>query len=381
MALTLNDFVGFETGGLEEAIATANSPTLEATIVHTGDYSLKMDASADRYEIRAIRGTDAGDKYILGFWIYIVDKTPAILTSMLQALDASGGCWLARLTSGGVLEVINSLAALIGSTSDIVEGSWMLVEVCWEHSDTGSFDLYINGSSKISVASTDLNVGGSMDSDAAVYRFYGCTEIFYFDDYYAYSGAAGVSDFLGNCEVFRYQANTNSATPDTGDNLDTGVWQNCGKTPDNVDEVSYTNTPRTGAIYTDDAASGLNYRHGPHGDANIDGASNIKGGKWLHRLRRGTGGTTTHYKRYGNDVDGLTDAIVTPNTAYKNFMTISTLATEVPTDQEHFAQGFRVVGAQDIYCQEMWAFILHVPGAPPPAGGFMTTNTKYWGVP
>ncbi len=125
--------------------------------------------------------------------------------------------------------------------------------------------------------------------------------------------------------------------------------------------AEFTDSGDGASIFTDDTASGNNGRHGPHGDANIDGDSNIRGAKWLHRLRRGTGGGATHSKCYGNDADSISSASVSLDTDFANFITLSTAATEAPLSTEHFAQGMHTSGARDIKGEEIWSLLLHVP--------------------
>ena len=56
----------------------------------------------------------------------------------------------------------------------------------------------------------------------------------------------------------------------------------------------------------------------------------------------------------------------TLTTAYVTYSRISEDPVLVPSATEHFAQGFRTDGAQDIDCAEMWAMILHVPSSVQP---------------
>ena len=67
MALTQNNYIGFESGGLEEASATSGSPGISTSsrAVKTGVYFLQMNATTDQYDFDPFENTtDAGNKYI-----------------------------------------------------------------------------------------------------------------------------------------------------------------------------------------------------------------------------------------------------------------------------------------------------------------------------
>lgn len=362
MALALKNFVGFETGGLEEAKAASGNLNLVDSGVRTGDHSLEMPDNTGRYGVDFEGGLT---EFVVGLAVKVTDIVPAGTARLLTVQHGAGDVFYLYMGSDGDLKLYNTAEATFYSAAwDWPDTDWHYVEVYFKmHGTAGAFEVFVDGTPRISESSKDT----LPETDADNVRLMGSNLwVPTYDDIYIGAATAG-ADRLGDCEVFRYQANTNSATPDTGDALNTGVWQNCGQTPGAGGEAVYTGTPLTGAVYTDDTESGKYYRHGPHGDGNIDGT--IEAGKWLHRLKRGNGGGTTHYKRYGNDGDGLTDEAVPELTiSYANLETISTAAAVVPTDQEHFAQGFRVDGGRDLLCEEMWAFILHVPPVgPPPA--------------
>ncbi len=374
MALTLNNFIGFESGGTEEALAVAGTPNVQEFNVRTGDYSLAM-FSADEYDVAIITGGSSdggGGAYILGF-AFRTAGAPGSASVLHEARDDAGALlWSIERQADGDLVARDSVGTQIGSTATdpaTNDGAWYYFEVYWEHADPGQFDLHIAGVSEIT-GTGDLTAGGTITEDAAFYRFTETATLSYnIEDVYCLSGAAGTGDFLGDAEVFRYQNRTNSATPDTGNALDngSGVWQDAGLTPGVEEALAnvpgyVTDAVLSGDIFTDDTASGKHGRHGPHGDTNIDGT--IKGAKYLHQMRRGAGSGTTHRKRYGNSVDAESETAITLTTAYQNFFTMSEAAAVVPLSTEHFSVGFsRSTGGRELYCKEIWAFILHVPSA------------------
>ncbi len=372
-ALTLNNFVGFETNGLDEALSTTGSPALVTSPLRSGDFALQLNASA-RYQAPIITGdsVDSDNDFVMGFGYY-PDGIPGATASILAIIDDAGGIALhLRIRSDGTLEVLDKAASSVGTSSlALSEDIWQYIEIVWQHSVIGTADVYVDGISYISIASANFDAGGAFGTDDAVYELRGVSTgiLAYFDDLYSYTGGTGTGDFLGDAEVFRYQANTNSTTADRGCPtesqavLDQGVWQDLGETPLSSDatEPGYTGGAASGAIDTEDTQSGDNFRHGPHGDeANIDGT--IQGAKWLHRLRRDNGSGTTHRKCYGNSGDGVAEATVTLAVTFANFITISEVASEVPLVTEHFSHGFaKSAGGREIFPEEIWAFILHVP--------------------
>lgn len=371
MALTLHNICGFETGGLEEALATVGAPSVQEAVVRTGDFSLKLAgaAVAARVDFRAkASGTSAQGNMIVAFAFRTNDVTPTADVDFLIAWETSfpDESFRLRLKTNGDVKVVDDSDTEVGTiTSPFTVDTFHFIEIFWQDTGNDLMTINIDGQEKLALTSQSFYPYSRSWADGCEYRFQGGTtegEDIYIDDIYYYHAANPASpEFLGDCEVFRYQADTASATPDVGDDLDTNTWQSIGETPIGVAVVAYTGTPKSGDIYTDDTQVGKHYRHGPHGDGNIDGT--VKGAKWIHVLRRGTGGGTTHYKRYGNDADTISEAVVELTTDYASYFTVSESATEVPLVTEHFAFGMRVDGAKNLYCREIWAMLLHVPSA------------------
>ena len=365
MALTLNNLTGFETGGLEEAQSTVGSPSAQSTVVRTGDYALALD-NGDSYYWNIIgSGTDAGQKRIVSFHVRFSSLAPSIQSTFFLVVDnpVTVAAYDLRLDTNGDLVFTPNSGVATTVTNPFTVNTMHRIDILWEEAASGTFDLWLDGSSKMSLTGQDLLAANPM----ALYNFSDlATGVVYFDDCYSMTGATSTAEFLGSGangqEVFRYQNQTSSVTPDVGNNLDVGLWLNSGQTPLSALSTShYTASNVGGHMFTDDTASGLNGRHGPHGDASITGT--IKGAMWWWRLQRGGGAGTTHSVRYGNDVDTITEETQALTTAFVNYSRISEAATIVPLATEHFAQGFKTGGAQDIECAEMWAMILHVPSA------------------
>lgn len=178
---------------------------------------------------------------------------------LVRFLDDAGD-EVANLThvATGELRLVDAAGTTVVTTSSTpfaADGVFYFVEVRWQHSASGALDVHVDGVSEINETGVDLTDGGGIGADAAVYRLVGSSANQpVFDDLYMYSGGTGTGDFLGDASVFRYQANTNSATPDAGNDLDQGVWQDLGETPVSSDatDPAYTGGVLAGEVYSDD---------------------------------------------------------------------------------------------------------------------------------
>lgn len=377
MALTLNNFIGFETNDLSEALAVSDTPTFVTTPVHSGDFALVLDSGGEKYRIPIILGgtTDSDNDFLLG-WAFRVDALPSQQRVLINAEEDDGApfsMWSLYLETDGDLTLKDTAGSTVVTTTStpIAKDTWYFFEIRWQHSDSGSFDWHVDGVSVISETGVDTSRGGDISADNARYTFVYHQTTGFIDSIYCKSGAAGTGDFLSAVEIFRYQANTNSVSPDNGNDLDAGVWQDLGETPIGSDATppAYTGGTLGGNVHTNDTQSVDNFRPGPKDDDNIDGDSNIKAGKWLHRMKRGNGGGTEQYARYGNSVDTIkTSADLDLPTSFTNTFIISEAADTVPLSTEYFSHGMaKNGGAQDLEAEEIFSFILHVPDAAAPA--------------
>ena len=52
MPVVINNFIGFETGGLEESFAIVGAPVAQTSVVRSGTYALHLPSTSDsEYEI------------------------------------------------------------------------------------------------------------------------------------------------------------------------------------------------------------------------------------------------------------------------------------------------------------------------------------------
>ena len=371
MALTVNNFTGFETQGAEESVAVQNSPAyLTSDPAPGGSVAyLSLDAS-DAYDLPWVADgvTDAGNDYVVGFKIKATDKTANSVPTFLDIVDSAGGSILRlRMSLSGNVVIHDANGSIIQTISDpLSQTDYQLWELYFQHSDPGTVELFIDGVSKGEQTSQDLTDGNSLNS-SAVLRFDTPTDTLsalLFDDAYILSGASSASDRLGGCEIFAYQAGNTGTTPDRqvggtgGTTLDAGTWDKAGETPgaSTATNPEYVNAG-DGAVDCDDITG----RKGPSGQSEIDGDSNIKAIKGIWTMQRSGGGGTDHFGLLGNTGDHVfRSADLDPTQSFANYFFLSE-GTPVPLSTEFCSVGFETTGAQDFECQEMWAMLLHVP--------------------
>lgn len=373
MALKLGNFIGFETGGGEEALAISQTPAWPETQDRgLGSYILSLDGTAGHtYKSSIVENgsTDEGNTYVMGFYFRSGDvSTNQTIVQCRSTADVI--LWEISLTSDGRIQLEyesgpNTNGGLHGLSDDI----WYKIEVAWNNSASGAIDVHIDDSSRFSETGKDMDDGNS----PSYYQFGargGQTNLW--DDLYSFTGGTGTGDFLGEWEIKKYQAAGTGFTQNN-DDVDTGSWANVGETPGNDDNMGiYTGTPKTGTVET----NGSTGNPGPDDDSDVDSGTTIHGAKWLHRFSRGGGGGTTHSKIYGNNVDTLTTDTISVGQNPANFLEISEAATEVPLFDQSFEHGGAVDGAQNLEMLDIWAFLLFTPAAGAPFPPFLMRNLK-----
>ena len=365
MALTLNNFVGFETGGLEEAADTNGSPAIVTTIVRTGSYALDANSN-NAFSVNPFESvSDAGGDQIVAFAVYILDTTPASQVIFFRAVEdntttAGFVAFSLNLETDGDLEI-----QFQGGDPEIIstpftDNTWHYIEILWQVSNSGTFDIFIDGSAAASQFTGKDTIGsGTFD------RYYlsgGGVSDFRFDDIYCMSDATGTSDFLGvKTEVLGGYQNTIEDATDQGSALNNGTWANVGQTPfADGTQADYQQTAAIEGFTICDEGN----RAGPAGDA----PGTITGAKYIQRLNRTNGSSpTTLDKSFGNSVDGVTavDVASALTVAFANFFEVSEAAGVVPTNSENFAMGMGQTGSggRDIGSHEMTAMLLHTQPA------------------
>lgn len=374
MPFIINNICGFETGGDEEAsFGTIGTPEYEETAARTGEYALRLtNSAAVEWAIDPFGAAADGELgQNIAFYVrFAGGLTPSSAVDFFASrFEGAVEIKLTLDTNGDLIVGYNSGTPDTISTPFTVD-TWHRIELYFDRKSAGAVVLDIDDTEVLNTTLVDTAAGGVADEHAFMNSTAADGSIF-IDDYYTNTQTAPGS-FLGDDghEVFAYQANTDSAAGDSGDSLDVGVWQNCGKTPGNSDDAQYTAAGvLEGYVLCNDTVSGNNYRPGPSGGVpTVDGLRSFA--KWLYVLKRGSGAATNHYQRFGNSVDTPPSpgTIVALSNQFANYVT-SNQGTTIPVGSETFAQGFgKASGSREIMCQEMWAFLLHRPPPPPAIG-------------
>ncbi len=368
MAVTINRICGFETGDETELSANSGS-TVGALRIRSGSFALNLSstdtASIDPF---AAQVTDQGNDYIIGLGVLFSDKTPASPTDFFICSDGSGANHIRlRIESDGDLVIVDANNSVVRTITDpFTEDVYSYLELYWQRSGTGTVELFIDGTSQGSDASQDLLSGTaaftSCDFAGAGPGIWGT------DDFYCISGATASSDRLSNTtgaapffEVFGYQSDKASATPDDGGaNLQVGQWVDCGVVPFVTSTVAEYTSSNAGAVDSD-ATNGN--PEGPLNDSRITGTIACIQGVWL--MDRSGGGGSNHFGLLGNDTDGTTQSadFDPPASPPTGFFFLSESATIVPETTEYCRIGFETSGAQDFECYGQMAMLAHIPAA------------------
>ncbi len=389
MALIINNFWGAETGGLEELSASSGG-NASSIVVKTGNYSYLLSSAPSNHNFAPFESVaDAGGKYIVKFDFN--------LTSVGSASHAVGFFQLAEGAAPflelAVHDTSNDLLILDATGSTIrtitqpfTADEWIELILVFEHSASGTVELFIDGVSQGEDTAQDLTDGGTFDTitfrrttiNVAPYNY---------DNIVFQSGATAASDRLGGCEVIAYRSTLASVTPDWAQTaslalsaLEAGQWADTQEIPFSETNVGSYNdaTLRAGGVDTNDSGGSAG-TGGPNTDANIDGDSNIKAMKGVWRLQRSGGGATAQLVALSNSGEATTDAQVDSSgdlditTGYVNYFLVVE-GSFTPTSSEYGRIGLnKSTGGQDLDCSDMLFQVLHVPNV----GGNASLLSKF----
>lgn len=372
MALTLNNLSGGETGGLEEASAFTGTDLVDTSAFRTGTryYLLNAAESIEFAPFASI--SDAGVGYVVGAAVQISSLTPSAAIPFLSLREGASEFFRLEFTTGNDVLVVDANGSTIRTiSSPFTGGEYHFVEVYFQHSSSGTVEVFIDDISQGSDPAQDLTDGGTFDT----VRFENATgtgKNLRVDDFYILSGATAASDRYGDCEVFGYQAGESSTRVGTPTN---GTFTETGDTPGSA-EADGTALEANGASALtlttdlDDATNSRGLVGGPSTGAPHDVSGTIKAAKYIYNLKRGNGSGTSLRYLYGNTGDGETssaDQEANLTSVYATFEELSEAAGVVPLSTEDFSFGISAgtddTGGREIFAADIWAMLLHVPAA------------------
>ena len=315
---TIRNFVGFETGDVEELSATAGSPSISNTAadVRTGTYGLVIASSGDQADIDVSSAQGDGG-YVLGFAFSLPTADPTFGSQMVRLLDSASDDILGfNYNADGSLDLLNEAGTtLVTVTLNWANDEWVYVEVYFQNATTGNYELFVNGTSEGSGSSDFQGTGGADDLTTIRFLSTNSDPTFRFDDVYLMSGASAASDRLGVNRVSEplmpqvlgaFQNTVEDAT-DQGTTLDDGTWALVGETPGNDgtgNDAQYNGSgAQDGHTLTDNADS--NARPGPDGDSDVvEGEYNLDG-QYLANGVNFDG--TSDYLSFSDSLTGVSD--------------------------------------------------------------------------
>lgn len=363
MVATINNFCGFETGGLEEASALAGSFNVVTSPVGSGTYVLEIIGTTGEYTLPPFPVADAGNDYIIGVRFASPNLSQSNVAQFCRIRESGTAVLILEYTTSNELILRDQGGTALATLSSFHSAinTFRYIEVYFQHSTSGDWELFVDNASEDSGSGADFSNAGSIDE--IFFAKGNSGNAVHVDDVYFMSGVADATDRLGPAEIFKYQSDKASSTPDDGgDVLDVGNWGDAGVVPFPATvQIEYTDAG-AGAVDSDGTNGSP---EGPLNDSRITGTIDAIKGIWT--MERAGGGATDHYGLLGNNVDGTTrsadfdPASGTPG----NFYFVSESAAIVPTTGQYCRIGIESTGAQDFECYGMSAMILHVP---PPSG-------------
>lgn len=368
MALTLNMFLGAETGTINEIVnGTTTYLLVESSSPRTGAYHFRQVTNGSSCSF-VTEVADAGSGYIFGFARrrtsgsagsarMSLANSPSNPVGSTQWTDETGSLQISGVNGNTTtLRIANAAGTtLTDISSALSDADWDYIEVY--HSDwstSATVEVFVNGTSVYSASGIDTKgTSTARPTDLSINQQ--CS----WDDIYVLTGATSASQRLNQPRVKGYKSNVASAT-DNGSALDSGTWNSTGSVPwADASSVTYSTNGAAGTTDTDTSTPNT----GPSGDSDITGAT-IYGARWIIRAARTAGSNSTPFLTYG-DTGGTTNTgdILTTSAADYAFLSES---TNVPSASQYFrVGGGKNSGGRDVTIYDAMGMLLYVPNVGP----------------
>ena len=153
-ATLIKEFVGFESGGLEE-VTTTGSPTIKDTspdpFTDAETYVVELDGTDSITSRQFAPLKDFG----WGFYIRFDSLSPASDVDFMRSTTSSIRL---RLKTDGNLAIIdaNNVQAGVTVSTPFTVDTWHLVEIRWKKSASGDAEALVDGVKKVSVSGEDF---------------------------------------------------------------------------------------------------------------------------------------------------------------------------------------------------------------------------------
>lgn len=358
---------GFESQGLQAWTNTSGTPTVQNSVVHTGDRALQLGSNDS---CNVVWGTFLDNDYGVGAWVRFSSLAPSVsctvmaiydqpTTTISVFLDTNGDLGVTWVGDGGTPTTISS--------PPISANTWHFFELYFYVSPTiGTWEFFIDGTSVASQTGTNMSVtdfpdllglGGNQSHGINIY----------FDDIYIESNLNDVSERYGDCRILAYRSNLASATGDYGSALTAGTWANVQQLPfsDTTGGDYDTSSAISGSVSTNDTFGTTNA--GPTGDSNVPAGATFKAQGYLIRAYRGGGSPAEHYLTYGStSSQSFSSGDLALGTSVANYTRYYSAVT-APAGSYDWANSYMRVGfgktsgARGFFCYDLLGFLAFVP--------------------
>lgn len=371
MALTYKDIWGCTLQSFNDLSDAGINITESASTISTSP--LPYTGAEAAYEID---GTDdltfgtadtATDIRVYGFWVRFPTSEGTVIGYPFFA-DTSGRVGLTRAASNTLTVSVWTSTGYDRFTgvASLSTGVWYFIEIISGY--LFGTEILVNGS---------LVFDGSSPSNSPNWNYLLTLSPYLspvqFQAGYIANGVTTGSDALvytrhnKGIQVFGYRSAITSATPDVGDALNTGSWDDAENVPTAIETTycAYTDAAAQYGLIKCDGEGGSETTGGLAVDSNVVGS--IVAAGVVAVASRGGGGDTAQYLRVGNGnttdvLSGLTQSadlnLTVDKTVYKHFITDTD--SNCPSAGEDLWIGIeKSSGGQDYEVWALGGFVLH----------------------
>ena len=161
--LGMMNFFGFETGDLTGAASSLGGVSTSTTVAKTGTYSLKITGTGANQNWIKTQGTNVytgtsnvsfdTDGFAVTCWLYLSTLPSTGEEEIMRLVDtASVKMATLRVTSGGAIKVLDSMDAVVGTSSALSTSAWHRLEWLVRFDDVTL--LRLNGSDSVTGTGT-----------------------------------------------------------------------------------------------------------------------------------------------------------------------------------------------------------------------------------
>lgn len=365
-------FAGAETGGIEEISSTSGTVSSVTTNPRSGAYCYELAVGATARFILV----GGSSRVLHGFAVYINSSLPSSVTIIAQSTRAGVPgtitCTI-QLDPAGHLAFVDSIPSTLYTTVGTLSvNKWYYIEFSEDGSSSSVGFFRVRGDN-IDESSGPVSANFAGVLGGATLSVLGNTsgDVIRYDDIYSISPSTELgTNFPGPCSVLAYQSGNTTATSDAGNNLNTGVWNNTGKTPVETatTRASFTTTNSNGQVILDDAANGGRGLGPSSGEYQF--TTPIYAVKVSAKMFRGSGSASTFSlyicnnrgTPYSSHTGNSSPSLTTSPTFQESYDDESGGSGSIaPLASDKLVIGFGTSGAQDVLVDEMWGMILIGP--------------------